>query len=461
MASNNRPNVRQISVGTLIAIVTSVAIPVLITTGAGSPTSATVGFIIAWVLAAYAGICLSILYVYGSPRPMRVGFWVFVYFFLGLAPLVQISHSRWPLVNAPSPGTIAQAAVIAVIGVVVWEVSYLVVSHRKSRTPVASISEKRWKVFVAAAVALSVVFAATIGLSPLFTSRESLDETLAATFGSVTSTGAIALVAGTVPVAIALLVVLQKRRQYPHKYAGLLVLLLATNLLVTNPISTPRFWVGSVGLAAFLAWGPGAGHPNRMRAFIVGWLAAFLIVFPLADTFRYTTGSHRAVLNGVNAQLTSGDFDAFQQMTNGVKFVKSHGFQRGEQLLGAVLVFVPRSKWPNKPHSTGEVLASSACYAYTNLSAPLWIEGYTDFGIAGVVLFLGALGMAGAALDRRFSFAVATGQASLWMVAVPLLAAYQIVLLRGPLIAMTTRLMAMALCWWFLTVRTSKAAGPD
>lgn len=435
--------------GVILAAVLVVALPSLIIHGTPVRQNSNAQ-LMAWVMAAYAGFSLAIAFVNGSARPMRIGFSVFVYLFLGLAPLAQISEARWPLGDVPRNDLVISAGVIAIVGILAWEIGYLIVSVRKRSNSRPGVSDERWRTLAVVSVVLSSLFVLAVGAPTMFKSREYLENAVASAFGSVTSTGAIGFAVATVPAVVALLVVLRKREQGDDRLTGWVALLLATNIVISNPIANPRFWSGTVALAVFMAWGCRAGTPSRMRLLIVGWLSAFLLLFPVADAFRYTTDANRLEVANVKNTLQSGDFDAYQQIANGVGFVQSHEVQHGRQLVGATFVFVPRAIWPDKPNSTGVLLANASGYDFTNLSAPLWVEGYVDFGMVGVALFLGLLGAASAALDRRFAVAVITQNSEIWMIIVPLLAAYQILALRGALIIVLPRLLVMGVCWWFL-----------
>ena len=85
------------------------------------------------------------------------------------------------------------------------------------------------------------------------------------------------------------------------------------------------------------------------------------------------------------------------------KYVEEFGISWGNQLLGAILFFVPRSIWPSKPLGTGHtaIVALDQHY-FSNVSAPLIAEGYVNFGIVGVVLFALAAGWIFRKLDSAF-----------------------------------------------------------
>ena len=85
------------------------------------------------------------------------------------------------------------------------------------------------------------------------------------------------------------------------------------------------------------------------------------------------------------------------------EYVNQFGFSYGYQLLGALLFFVPRSIWPSKPYGTGR-MAFEALHQhwFTNVSAPLVAEGYSNFGIIGLIFFGLIVGSASNSIDKKF-----------------------------------------------------------
>lgn len=70
-----------------------------------------------------------------------------------------------------------------------------------------------------------------------------------------------------------------------------------------------------------------------------------------------------------------------------IEYMGSFGITYGLQLVGAFLFFVPRALWPSKPVGTGCMMFTDLGYSFTNVSAPLPMEGLLNFGYPGVILF--------------------------------------------------------------------------
>jgi len=209
--------------------------------------------------------------------------------------------------------------------------------------------------------------------------------------------------------------------------------LLPLTFVVNNPQSTPRYFVGTILLTfAFivLRW-------SRRHSFGL-WIALFvfglLVAFPYSDYFR-TEFQRSFEITPVTTQLTTvGDYDAFQQVLNTLQYVSAEGVSFGWQLLGVVLFWVPRALWPGKPLGSGELVAEFQGYEFTNIDSPLWAEAYINAGIVGVILIFFAFGALTGTLQKLY-LDPARSSSSLVSVLVPLLAAYQIFLIRGELIS--------------------------
>jgi len=101
----------------------------------------------------------------------------------------------------------------------------------------------------------------------------------------------------------------------------------------------------------------------------------------------------------------SGNLDAFEMLIYGVRYVEDFGTEKGKQLEAVAMFWVPRDIWKNKAVPTGQLLGASYINVLkktenTNLSAPIVLEGYINFGVVGVVLFATFMGSVAGVLDR-------------------------------------------------------------
>ncbi|XGU20950.1 hypothetical protein ACETU7_12215 [Rhodococcus sp. 3Y1] len=137
---------------------------------------------------------------------------------------------------------------------------------------------------------------------------------------------------------VAFIAVVKYRDQNPGADRSFLlcaIVLGAVLLLTFNPISSARYLFGTAALAVAALFGLFATR-GRFRVVALLAVAALVLVFPLADAFRYSTSAQFKTSSPLES-LTSPDYDAFAQVNNTVNFVNTHGVTDGKQALGVVL----------------------------------------------------------------------------------------------------------------------------
>lgn len=232
--------------------------------------------------------------------------------------------------------------------------------------------------------------------------------------------------------------------------------------MVNNPISNPRFWFLTVLFSLLFTVFPVSAAFYRV-ALSLGVIVA-LVVFPFADRFRYDDANFRPVQTTSPLEpLALKDYDQVGMFANAITYVRSgSGHAFGRQMVSSVLFAVPRSVWPDKPMDTGVMVGQWMGATNTNLSSPVWAELWIDFGPVGMVAGFVAMGYAAARVDRRYARrAVRSARpGSLIALAVPLVAGYSFILLRGPLLQASGRVAIAAFCIALITTfRQDRASG--
>ncbi len=211
------------------------------------------------------------------------------------------------------------------------------------------------------------------------------------------------------------------------------VLLVVVGILLSdimNPISSARYLAGTAMLAVAAGFGLFATR-LRFRVVACGFLVGMLLIFPLADAFRYSDKGELKTSNPVQS-LLSGDYDSFAQLTNGYLVGVREGIVPGRQFLGVLLFWVPRSLWTDKPLDTGPFIAHERGYSFTNLSAPLWIELFLNGGWVLLAIGMFALGYALHRWDTKLNIQCElNGMPSVLGCILPF---YLMILLRGSLL---------------------------
>jgi oligosaccharide repeat unit polymerase len=393
-----------------------------------------------WGLIVYCAAAITQLVFAGRPRFVWLLFLVYTYTFVGLAGATQIAANYFPLGGTFSHAQDITAFLMVDLGVVVAHIAYHLGNTGRSveqeqRTRVIHVRSIYVLSFVSIIVSVAIVLH-TGGFGVMFQSRQA---SINAVYGgqapvSDFASGAILQNLRNLPVLVCLIAAVTARRA-GHKVGALLVLaLLAMNVLVNNPISNARLFSATVFLAVFVAFLP----PRRagvFRAIVAAAVIVMVVVFPLADRFRFTGQQAPQHLPITQQFATNGGYDSYQQIDTSVDYVSAHGHTDGKQLLGDLLFFVPRSMWADKPKYTGEVLADEGNYASPNLSAPIWAEGYIDFGWPGVIVYLALLGWIAARLDTRYLRALGSPDGLMtWAAFVPMMAAFGVQIFRGPIL---------------------------
>lgn len=378
----------------------------------------------------YSGIRLGWV-IFGPARLMQAWFMLSVYVLLGLAPLVQFSTQQWPLETPVEEGALTTAAWLTLTIMVSFDLGY---AARRNiigtvSPPKRVLSTKRLIPLGAFAVAVSIYEVLKVGgPGMLLTSRDTLSEAFVAAAPGALSAVHFALLGIPAFIMAYLLIISRRQKMIRGKLLTTLGFVAATLVLV-NPITASRYLLGTVVIGMVLA----LLVPLTRTAFSTLMLIAgalFVFAFRVFNEFRFDTRVNEGGVSLDLSQLVEGDYDAFQQLANIVTYTHAHG---GDplQIVGPFLFFVPRSVWPGKPLDTGVVIGESFDLDFVNLSAPLPGELYIALGFPAVILGGLALGWVWAWLDQHLEI---NGPVGLLGLLTPILAVYQLILLRGSLL---------------------------
>lgn len=171
------------------------------------------------------------------------------------------------------------------------------------------------------------------------------------------------------------------------------MLFLVLAIFLVSPISIPRFQAASLYIGLVLIFTNFWDKPFRMEASII---FSVFIILPFLDKFRIFNPENFNL--NINFDfLNAGHFDAYQNFS---RVIEIDLITFGNQLIGVLLFFIPRSLWVDKPVGSGTLLAEIENYEFSNISMPFIGEGYINFGIVGVIFFMFMLGLILANLDK-------------------------------------------------------------
>lgn len=383
-----------------------------------------------------SSVKLSILISKREVDLIQASFWVYAYIMLGLSSFGQISHRSFPLIGTYNSSTIIFANLLIALGLVAFQFGFSTTTNRISKGINPQIlHSKILLVFSISTLTAVAYILSNIGFSSLLIPRFLLTQQL---IESQNASGfAITMaILRMAPLICAITLTINYKDNFTYPKIFLCASMWAIAFYTNNPISSPRLMTGMAAISFFLS----ISHINNWnigRVYIWGITLLYVLVFPFLDAFRYSLDDqiyinidnfHSLLLGNL---VNNGDYDSFQQILNTINYVNKLDIEWGRQLLGAAFFWIPRAIWINKPKESGELVAENAGYDFTFLSSPLWAEGYINFGIVGVILFLYIWGRIVGVLSIRYLHVKSGALFIFCIVLIP----YQFFLLRGSLLS--------------------------
>ena len=173
------------------------------------------------------------------------------------------------------------------------------------------------------------------------------------------------------------------------------VLLWIILLLANSPLGMARFSVAAFYLPILFLY---SSWLKKKYNFSILLIFSILIVFPFLNQFRYW--GENDITIGLNFEMfLAGHFDSFQMF---MRVIKEDIVTYGRQLLGVLFFFFPRSLWPDKPVGSGYFVAEESNLYFDNISMNFLGEGYLNGGFVGIFLFLFVIAWFNAYMDTRF-----------------------------------------------------------
>jgi hypothetical protein len=408
----------------------------------------------------YSTLRLTWIAAKGRAHPMSITFWVFVYIWCALAPLLQTYSGIWPRVIVHDTPTEFTGCVILWVGVLAYELGRYASRFYGHPMNDGNIAHQSIQFSIRSVLILSLVSVVTTvllalalgGPDVLMGSRGDLNAHLWWQGREKSQTLLMqSLLRGPPFIAtMALIYVLVWQRHMlslaNRRWLALaLVLVIPLNFIANFPPALQRFWFGTIVLTycfSLLRW-----PRTRPAVYILLLCGGLIFGFPVLNEFRkagsYDTFSLADFTDRVSRSLESpqqkivrGDYDAYQMLLNATIYVDREGSMMGKNIFDSFFFWVPRRWWPDKHVGSGQFIARYHGYRFTYLAAPLWMEAYLGFSWFGVIVVFLLYGAASAFADRRFENHVRRSETlSPWVWIISLLAGYQIYLLRGELLS--------------------------
>jgi hypothetical protein len=355
----------------------------------------------------------------GQRRLTLMCFYVFTYVFFGIQPLLSVWSRSFPYALSLSDGLVTFTIMLVILGIAAFESGYcklrLIQCQESTRQCTSAsylyrfqpISSLMFWLAIVAVTVMTILIILYYGPG-LFLGIRGFGFISSEIHGPQMSQPEWLLVVYTTRVlsAILLLILLYYRKVYlalpGFKLSGMkaaIVLLGILNITVSNPLNAPRLWFGGLLLTVFFVSSRWKGR----RSFLI-WTAVgsvcLLLLFSGTDPRRIIAqplqhgeaislySISNVIDESINRLPIDGNFDAFQMIALTSLYTDNFGYSWGRQLLLPAFFWVPRSIWNKKPVGTSLMVAEHLSLPNLNVSCPLWAEGYMNFGVFGLALFL-------------------------------------------------------------------------
>lgn len=402
-------------------------------------------------------LAIPVAYTSRTQRYLELSTYLFAYVFFGLASTAQLIAGRFPLGGSYEVSEVLWADFLILVGLLSFGVGAGANRRRDVRWASKPITVHRVRIAAIVSVALFVLAISYFGVetSVFFLARnEAMEEMMKAT-GSGESLVNLQIATSLIRLPIMVASAISLAFTIFHdRLRWLTAGLIIANVVINNPISTPRFVFGTWAIAYFLIVGLRYFPRRTGTIFAVSLPVLFTVAFPILDLFRFSLENTSVEESVFVTFATKGDFDSFQLIMDAGRYVSNQGVEAGRQLAGSVGFFVPRSLWSSKPEATGVLLGVWGQRQNLNLAAPLWIELYIDAWWFGLALGMGGFGYVCRRLQRSLSVPTINVAAAL----VPLLCGAAMIALRGSLMIAMSFLLPIILFSIFLSAKTLRVS---
>ncbi len=168
-------------------------------------------------------------------------------------------------------------------------------------------------------------------------------------------------------------------------------------ILISNfPLALGRNFVAALYIPLLVSY-----FPQILRKYWIKivFILSVLIIFPFLNQGRKAILMSDMTIGIDTEMFLQGHFDNFSNLA---RLLREDTITYGQQLLGVLLFFVPRSIYPDKPISTGGYISELYGLDFDHISMNYWGEGYINFGIVGVFIFSLILAYYNSFFDKAF-----------------------------------------------------------
>ena len=306
---------------------------------------------------------------------------IFYLFFFSIAPIIQFKNNVALLGTHFSDSEYIMSLFLLLVSLVLYEILYAIF-YKKIKVESYNnqdINEKRNKVneliliLISFSILIAMLFMNNFNVMSLllrggeYTTRQEVSQTSNLIIGKFIR-----------PMSMLIFLCAYIRKDISLTTKLILFILLFLSIC---PTGVARNVTAAIWLPVLLTV---AGWARKRNVFSVILVGGLLIAMPLLNQFRHYEGGSLEI--GLDfSQFEELHFDAFSMF---MRVVKDDIITYGNQFLGSVLFFIPRSVWPDKPVGSGCYVADLSDLSFSNISMPFLGEGFINWGYPGLIFFI-------------------------------------------------------------------------
>ena len=334
------------------------------------------------------------------PFSLNLIFWTFMYFFMFFAPFIQYTSNKYPWGESlipPTDNEVFLCNLIIFFFSILWILGKVLFKSRQQKKKIKQtwISKaitieykpnynKKYPILLFLSILITLIALYNGGISGIFDSQ--VRKFYSGENHSFNLILNISLPAVLTFVFIFYFSVWRDTR----KHLIPTIISLACLIISYFPTTISRYMTAAIYLGILMVVLPAI---RKRNLFFVVFVFGLFIMFPFLNLFRYGVEdiSIPSFLNNLSenfiSSYTEGHYDAYISLVSALRYVTENSCVWGRQLIGAVLFFVPRTIWPNKPIGSGAMLMDYfSPGSFSNVSCTFIAEWLLNFGMVGILL---------------------------------------------------------------------------
>ena len=244
-------------------------------------------------------------------------------------------------------------------------------------------------------IGLSSIYFSLVPIRSILNSRASAFASLNSSFSNDSGQAAIGLLVAFTKIAPLCLgaYILLNRRARQQNFKLLDYLAIFPSIIAINPISSARYvfliLVVTLGCAVIRV-----KTDFHSEFYVYAGIILAILVFPNLDFARNESGAFKFLTFSESLnKVANKDFDQVPMGALALQTINSDIAPIGSQFIGELGFWIPRKYWESKPFDTSILIARKNGMSNTNLSMPLWAEGWSSFRYIGLILYPFLLGI--------------------------------------------------------------------